>query len=83
MRLIPEDRDALQTKLFLLLQTDQYAEALTIVEAHKDFEFERAYSLYRLQRETEARTVLEQIKTSSGGGESRNVSHLEAQLVRT
>lgn len=80
LRLDPADKDALQTKLFLLLQTEQYSAALTLADsAEHAFEFERAYSLYRLHREHEAAAVLKEIKSTAGP--SRGVNHLEAQLV--
>lgn len=82
LRLDPTDKDALQTKLFLLLQTDQYATALALTETAADhpYEYERVYSLYRLQREAEAADILDEIKKQSE--DVRGVSHLEAQLVR-
>ena len=45
--------------------------------------YERAYALYRLQRENEAAELLPHLKTSKGsaGVNSRGVSHLEAQIV--
>ena len=79
----PADKDALQTKLFLLLQTEQYDDALSLIgdgnDAHPDFAFEKAYALYRLQRESEATDVLAEMKKNEG--DHRGVSHLEAQLV--
>jgi len=81
LRLEPADKDALQTKLFLLLQTEQYAAALTLTDsAEHAFDFGRAYSLYRLHREHEAGVVLEEIKSTVGS--NRGVNHLQAQLVR-
>ena len=72
--------DALQTKLFLLLQTEQYVAALTLADsAEHAFDFGRAYSLYRLHREHEAASVLDEVK--SAVGPDRGASHLEAQLV--
>jgi signal recognition particle subunit SRP72 len=80
LRLEPTDKDALQTKLFLLLQTEQYSAALTLADsAEHGFEFGRAYSLYRLHREHEAAAGLNEIKATVGL--SRGVNHLEAQLV--
>ncbi|KII95446.1 hypothetical protein PLICRDRAFT_48405 [Plicaturopsis crispa FD-325 SS-3] len=79
----PRDTDALQTKLFLLLQTDQYETALTMVSAGAQgsaHAFERAYSLYRLHRESEATDVLRSIKDSEADSGNRGVQHLEAQL---
>ncbi|KAI0042647.1 hypothetical protein FA95DRAFT_543355 [Auriscalpium vulgare] len=81
LRLDPKDRDALQTKLFLLLQTEQYTAALTLLEASESHSaFERAYSLYRLQREKEAADLLDQLKHENGPDTARGVLHLEAQL---
>jgi signal recognition particle subunit SRP72 len=76
--------DALQTKLFLLLQTEQYDAALTLIESDADpsrLAYERAYCLYRLQKETEAKDLLEVVKKSKSA-DDRGVLHLEAQLVR-
>ena len=83
LKLEPGDADALQTKLFLLLQTEQYDASLALIEANDDkvsHEFERAYSLYRKQREPEAREVLDAIKAEKGDND-RGALHLEAQLV--
>ena len=80
LRLEPTDKDALQTKLFLLLQTEQYTAALTLADsAEHAFDFGRAYSLYRLHREHEAAAVLDEVKSTTGS--DRGISHLEAQLV--
>ena len=80
LRLEPTDKDALQTKLFLFLQTEQYAAALALaISAEHAFDFGRAYSLYRLHREHEAAAVLEEVKSAAGS--NRGVGHLEAQLV--
>lgn len=82
MRLEPTDPDARQTKLFLLLQTEQYDAALELINSGTDeirYAFERAYSLYRSQRESEAAEQLEAL----GEGGHRGVVHLEAQLVRS
>lgn len=74
-----DDPDALQTKLFLLLQTDQYKPALALMDASTDvdYTFERAYALYRLQNEADAMKLLTEMKQ-----EHRGMLHLEAQLVR-
>ncbi|KAI0060565.1 hypothetical protein BV25DRAFT_1827743 [Artomyces pyxidatus] len=80
LRLDPQDKDALQTKLFLLLQTEQYSAALSLLEkSQPSSAFERAYSLYRLQREDEATAILDELK-AGGQSEDRGVQHLEAQL---
>jgi signal recognition particle subunit SRP72 len=84
LRIEPNDKDALQTKLFLLLQTEQYDAALSIVGAGENstgHDFERSYSLYRLHREQEAVDGLKSIKEGNSGDE-RGALHLEAQLVR-
>lgn len=46
--------------------------------AEREFEFGRAYALYRLHREHEAAAVLDEIKSTVGL--NRGVNHLEAQL---
>ncbi|OCH91069.1 hypothetical protein OBBRIDRAFT_792683 [Obba rivulosa] len=89
LRLEPNDPDAMQTKLFLLLQTEQYTPAMALIDtldassAFK-FDFGKAYSLYRLHRETEATAALDTIKLrgqQNGDEEDRGVIHLEAQLA--
>ncbi|KAG1738192.1 hypothetical protein EDB19DRAFT_1895679 [Suillus lakei] len=72
---------ALRTKLFLLLQTEQYDAALALIaEINEQCSFERAYALYRLQREEDATQVLKEIKNNGKEAEQRGVMHLEAQL---
>jgi len=80
LHLNPADKDALQTKLFLLLQTEQYDSALALIadSASLDCTFEKAYALYRLHKEEEAATALSKIKGSEK--DHRGVLHLEAQL---
>jgi hypothetical protein len=57
-----------------------YAEALSLLDAEGPKEtYERAYTLYRLQRENEARDILENMKKR--GKDDRGTAHLEAQLV--
>ncbi|EJF56192.1 hypothetical protein BD309DRAFT_1022519 [Dichomitus squalens] len=91
LRLDKHDPDALQTKLFLLLQTDQYAAALAMADAPsglpgdtestvKDHTFEKAYSLYRLHREADASEAMKELKDRSDEVD-RGVLHLEAQLA--
>lgn len=80
LRLEPNDPDALQTKVFLLLQTEQYAAALTLIDGNDKYAFEKAYSLYRTNQEAEARIALEETKRSKGD-DDRGVQHLEAQLA--
>jgi signal recognition particle subunit SRP72 len=73
----PDDKDALQTKLWLLFKTNAYPQALDVAQSRPgEFHFERAYALYRLQRETEAADVL------AGLGEAyRAAALLQAQIV--
>lgn len=82
--------NALQTLLFLLLQTDQYNLALETIESasHSDkLEFEKAYCLYRLHEEERARELVEKLRLTEGGSVSleqesaRRLAHLEAQVV--
>ena len=80
----PKDADARQTKLFLLLQTEQYSAALSLIDSdddHAHHAYERAYSLYRLSHESEARDVLKSIKADQNTEDSRGLVHLEAQLA--
>ena len=86
LRLEPNDADAFQTKLFLLLQTEQYESALSVIGSSDEHDFERTYSLYRLQREEDAQAGLNILKATHNGQdeddqEARGVMHLEAQLV--
>ncbi|KAK2463030.1 hypothetical protein APHAL10511_004685 [Amanita phalloides] len=81
LRLDPKDADALQTKLFLLLQTERYDAALTLIDSGEDehtYTFEKAYTLYRLQRENEASQKVEEIKARREA--DRGIIHLEAQM---
>ncbi|TFK19433.1 hypothetical protein FA15DRAFT_175941 [Coprinopsis marcescibilis] len=81
LRLQPNDEDASKTKLFLLLQTEQYEDALALLNEDGDgssHRFERAYLLYRLHREPEARGILQEIRTQEL--DHRGALHLEAQL---
>lgn len=81
LRLVPDDKDARQTKLFLLLQTERYNDALALLEPFDESSaFERTYSLYRLQQLDEATQLLCKVKTKE---QNRGALHLEAQLVRT
>jgi signal recognition particle subunit SRP72 len=90
LHLKPNDPDALQTKLTLLLHTDQHALALALSEALVDGEqettfplmFGRAYALYRLNREPEAHEVVGHIKPM-GQYEERGVLHMKAQIVKS
>ena len=81
LRLVPDDRDAKQTKLFLLLQTERYNDALALLEpSDESSAFERTYSLYRLQQLDEAAQLLGKVKQRHE--HDRGALHLEAQLVR-
>ncbi|KAH7334688.1 hypothetical protein B0J17DRAFT_720234 [Rhizoctonia solani] len=83
LRLTPGDIDVVQTKLFLLLQTDQYARALEIVEnlssGSNSKELEKAYLLYRLHKEKEAKAIVDQVNGS--GASDGGFAHLEAQIL--
>jgi signal recognition particle subunit SRP72 len=82
LRLVPDDNDARQTKLFLLLQTERYSDALALLgAANQSSVFERAYSSYRLQHLDEAARLLDGIKERRE--QDRGALHLEAQLVRS
>lgn len=79
LRLEPSDQDAAQTKLFLLLQTEQYGAALSLIDSQGDHAFEKAYSLYRLHQEAEVEGLVAEMKKTPSEDE-RGVIHLEAQL---
>ena len=81
----PNDADVLQTKLFLLLQTEQYAPAFELASATTgiDLDYQRAYSMYRLNQEAEAASLIGNIKQRDLGEDVlRGVDILDAQLVR-
>ncbi|TXT13786.1 hypothetical protein VHUM_01153 [Vanrija humicola] len=80
LTLDPSSASAFQTLLFLHLHTDDYAAALELVTkppapSPPPLEFERAYCLYRLNREREALEALVAIPNHS-----RRENHLEAQV---
>ncbi|KAF9258373.1 hypothetical protein L218DRAFT_964539 [Marasmius fiardii PR-910] len=80
LRLSPDDSDALRTKLFLFLHTEQYTSALEMIEKDDtSHEYEKAYALYRMQNEEQARNVLDGLKGGNADGD-RGAMHLEAQL---
>ncbi|KAG9092446.1 hypothetical protein FRC06_011917 [Ceratobasidium sp. 370] len=87
LRLTPDDADVLQTKLYLLLQTDQYPRALEIVESmssgagssRSSTELEKAYILYRMHKEKEAKAIVDEAKGKEGAPKE-GFAHLEAQL---
>lgn len=82
--------NALQTLLFLLLQTDQYDVALDTIESASQsdkLDFEKAYCLYRLHEEDKAKESVEKLRATEGGSvgleqeSARRLAHLEAQVV--
>lgn len=80
LRIRAGDQDALQAKLYLLLQTEQYAEALTLVDSlsnGSEHDFEKAYSFYKTNEKGKASDLLAAI----GNEEHRGALHLQAQLV--
>lgn len=79
LRIDHSDQDAFRTKLFLLLQTEQYEVALALMDSlNESRQYEKTYALYRLHREKEALSALDDLKAKSP--EDRGVMHLEAQL---
>jgi signal recognition particle subunit SRP72 len=83
LRIYPDDIDALSTKLFLLLQIDQYQSALTVIDGSKnksELAFENAYALYRSHESVSAHEATKSLKEKNP--EDRGLAHLEAQLVR-
>lgn len=83
LRILPDDSEALSTKLFLLLQTDQYEAALVVIDRNKDkskLAFERAYALYRSREDDEAQRVIQSLEQQNA--DDWGLAHLKAQLVR-
>ncbi|KAJ3565743.1 hypothetical protein NP233_g7442 [Leucocoprinus birnbaumii] len=81
LRIYPDDADALSTKLFLLLQTDQYKNALAVINGEKGqsrLQYERAYALYRSHDDKEAQNAIQSLKDQNA--DDRGLAHLEAQL---
>jgi len=105
----PTSKPTYKTLLFLLLQTDRYADALEVFENYSpssttplaegnnsdekvaqdgEFDFEKAYCLYRLHRPAEALKLIDAGREGEGetvGGyeedENRKVGHLKGQIV--
>lgn len=78
LALDPDDQDALHTKVWLLFKTNAYTQALDVTQSRpNEFHFERAYALYRLQRESEAAEVLAALL----GESHRAAALLQAQIV--
>jgi hypothetical protein len=105
----PTSKPTYKTLLFLLLQTDRYADALEVFEKYSpsstaapaeginpgetvgdkgEFDFEKAYCLYRLHRPAEALKLIDAGREEEGetvGGyeedENRKVGHLKGQIV--
>ncbi|KAI5886486.1 uncharacterized protein SCHCODRAFT_02641877 [Schizophyllum commune H4-8] len=74
LKLDPNDADALQAKIYAMMEADQHAGALDILGSQH--QYERAYSLYKLQREAEAREILDTITPQ----DDRSVLVLRAQI---
>lgn len=82
LRLTPSDPLAIRTKLQLLLATDQYYEALTLVQetGGNDHISERIYCLYKSGRVVEAGAALDDL-VEGVVSEDRALQVLEAQIV--
>ncbi|TRM57407.1 hypothetical protein BD626DRAFT_412163 [Schizophyllum amplum] len=74
LKLDPSDADALQAKIYAMMEADQHAVALNVLGPQH--QYERAYSLYKLQREAEARDILDTITPA----DERSVIVLRAQI---
>ncbi|KAG8899089.1 hypothetical protein FRB99_006940 [Tulasnella sp. 403] len=80
----PQDKDALDTKLFLFIQTEQYESALELIKhipgtSESSHAFERAYLAYRLQKEEGAFEIVESAR-KEGVADGRALAQLEAQI---
>ena len=77
LALVPGDDDARTAKVCLLIHSEQYSEALRLLQsspAAERLQFETAYCLYRLDRHAEALALL------GTGAASAGVTQLRAQL---
>jgi signal recognition particle subunit SRP72 len=77
LALVPGDDDARTAKVSLLIHSEQYSEALRLLQsspAAERLQFETAYCLYRLDRHAEALALL------GTGAASAGVAQLRAQL---
>ena len=71
------DKELVRIKIFLLLQLDKFNLALNLInDCDDDFNYEKAYCLYRLKNESESRLILNKFKV----GNDRKWVVLEAQL---
>lgn len=75
--LYANDKELVRIKIFLLLQLDKFSLALNLINDYDDeFNYEKAYCLYRLKNESESRLILNRFKV----GNDRKWVVLEAQL---
>ena len=71
------DKELVRIKIFLLLQLDKFNLALNLINDYDDeFNYEKAYCLYRLKNESESRLILNKFKVDN----DRKWVVLEAQL---
>ncbi|KAL1747156.1 hypothetical protein HDZ31DRAFT_9994, partial [Schizophyllum fasciatum] len=82
LALDPADADALQAKIYAMMEADQHAPALAVLGGGDAPEstphaYERAYCLYKLQREADATRVLDALRDQ----DDRAVLVLRAQIA--
>ena len=88
MKIVSDDGDALAAKLIALIKLDKYADAMAMVGdfpagLRRQFEFEEAYCLYRLNKHDEALTLMDRSEASGTNDEaaSARMEQLRAQVV--
>lgn len=79
LELAPGDEDTIQCTITCHILQSQFEEALKKIGDQKQFQFEKAYCLYRIFEETKGLAVLDAIPHSN---KTKAILHLEAQLVR-
>ena len=86
LSLAPEDRDALHCKVVCLLQLSKFQEAVKLIDAsskkagEKQFRFEKAYCLYRLEKYADSHHLLDSLLHKQPQTEPR-VQELLAQVT--
>lgn len=86
LSLAPEDREALHCKLVCLLQLSRFQEAVKLIDSaskkagEKQFRFEKAYCLYRLEKYADSHSLLERLLHKQPQTEPR-VHDLLAQVT--
>ncbi len=88
MKIVPDDGDALAAKLIALIKLDKYFDAMALLGdfpagLRRQFEFEEAYCLYRLNQHDAALSLLDRSEASGTNDEAATtkMEQLRAQVV--